>query len=223
MAEIRLSIIIPFYNTLKLTKELLDILAPQLTDEIEVLLINDGGDTAGLELYSVKIIDTCNGGVSRARNIGLDNSIGKYIAFIDSDDKVSSDYIDIIMKKMEGDWDYCYIGWRAVGSRFAAQFVPGDEFQNDNYYAWWSPSVWSCIYKKSLIGNARFNEDKVIAEDVEFSSRVRKGKRAIIKDIIYYYNTSRGNSLSDLHMKGSISEEYKSLKALYSMEHKKGT
>lgn len=212
--KLKLSIIIPFYNTLELTEELLDILVPQLLEEIEIILVNDGSDAIGLGKYPIKIINTSNGGVSRARNIGLDYASGDYIAFIDSDDKVASNYIETILDKTTEVWDYCYISWEAKMGRFQAKAYMSADVDTDIYHGWWSPSVWSCIYKRELLENVRFNEKKVIAEDVEFSNRVRKGKRAIIKDVIYFYCTDRGDSLSDLFMMHKITEEYESLKTM---------
>ena len=84
---IKLSIIIPCYNAEPYIYELLHTLAPQITKEVEVILIDDGSDKPieykmkGLKIYRQK-----NGGSSKARNKGLEKAKGKVIAFIDADD-----------------------------------------------------------------------------------------------------------------------------------------
>ena len=80
---IKLSIIIPYYNCKGYTDELLSCLNKQITNEVEVIVIDDGSDIPFETEYSwVTIIHQENGGPSAARNTGLDNAIGEYIASI---------------------------------------------------------------------------------------------------------------------------------------------
>lgn len=191
---IKLSIIIPYYKTLDLTKELMKVLLPQITDKVEVIIIDDGCNEKELETYAcenIRVLHKLNGGVSSARNLGLDEAKGEYIAFIDSDDMVTKDYIKKILDKTKEEWDYCYISWRAFGN------IKGD-FVIKNKPPEWNTCVWNTIYKKSIIG--KFNENKSIAEDEEFNLTYRKGKRANILDILYIYNSGREDSLTQKNM-----------------------
>ncbi|OCG17406.1 hypothetical protein A9G09_00015 [Gilliamella sp. wkB292] len=89
-----LSIIIPVYNTEKYLSKCLDSVLNQKIENIEIICVNDGSTDNSLDIlkkYSqidnrIKIINKKNGGMSSARNIGIDNAQGKYITFIDSDD-----------------------------------------------------------------------------------------------------------------------------------------
>ena len=81
-----LSIIIPYYETLNSTLKLLEELNSQLTSDVEIILVDDGCYETALEKYSIQIP---NSGVSRARNVGLDNAKGEFVTFIDSDDFIS--------------------------------------------------------------------------------------------------------------------------------------
>ena len=117
MDEKRLTIIIPYYNTGKYTNELLKVLDKQIRDDIEVILIDDGSRepfTAGYDW--LRIIRQKNGGASAARNTGIDNAVGEYIAFIDSDDLIPEYYVQKIIDKIDAEnFDYCYLSWKTIG------------------------------------------------------------------------------------------------------------
>lgn len=182
---IKLSIIIPYYDRPEYIKKLMDKLSTQLTDEVEVIIVDDCSPTP-LDYPNVIRLEENSGGASIPRNIGLDNAKGKYICFIDSDDLVSDDYIKTILNKIKEEWDYCYISWQGKINRVIIENEPPK----------WNCCVWNCIYKKDLIGNKRFKSELKIAEDYDFNNRVRKGKRANITKIIYYYNEDTPNSLT---------------------------
>ena len=113
---IKLSIIIPCYNAGEYIHELLDILAPQITDECEVIIIDDGSDEPFKTDYDFTVIRQQNGGASKARNVGLDTAKGEYIAFLDADDLISNKYVDTILNKAKKEkFDYCYLSWKAFG------------------------------------------------------------------------------------------------------------
>lgn len=98
----RISIVVPIYNMEKYLPRCLDSILNQSYQNIEILLINDGSTDTSLEIckeYSkrdnrVILITKKNGGLSDARNIGIKNSTGEYITFIDSDDCVGKYYIE---------------------------------------------------------------------------------------------------------------------------------
>ena len=102
ISKIKLSITIPYYKTYELTCKLLDRLIPQLNDEVEVFLTDDGCNEKRLDVYKGKInIKHCkvNKGGAFASNEGIRKASGKYVALIDSDDMVSEDYIETLLKE----------------------------------------------------------------------------------------------------------------------------
>ena len=109
----KLSIITPYYKTLSLTLALAKVLEPQLTDEVEWIIIDDGCNETALDKLKAKVIHlpVPSGNASKPRNVGLETAQGEYIAFIDSDDSVSEDYIKTILEKTKENWDYCYMSW----------------------------------------------------------------------------------------------------------------
>lgn len=173
---IKLSIIIPYYDRPKYIKRLLEVLEPQLTNETELIIVDDCSPIP-LDYPCIRLNEN-SGGASIPRNVGLDRAKGKYIAFIDSDDSVSDDYIETILNKTKEEWDYCFISWKTSANTIIIKDNPPN----------WNCCVWNCIYKKEIIGKERFNPNLRIAEDYDFNIRVRKGKKANIEKVLYYYN-----------------------------------
>lgn len=200
---IKLSIIIPTYNRNEKLLKLLNILNMQITDEVEVIVIDDHSDNE-LKLDFPKCLKYIrlkenSGGASVPRNVGLDNANGEYIAFIDVDDTVKDNYIKTILDKTKEEWDYCYISWECNTHQIIIKDNPPK----------WNCCVWNCIYKRELIGNTRFNPELVIAEDYDFNQKVRKGKKANIKEVLYYYEqwspdslVKSGRKINDKYKKG---------------------
>lgn len=184
-----LSIIIPYYNRPKSIQRLIDVLSPQLREGVEVLIIDDHSpQPISIDDPYIRVIrlKENSGGASVPRNVGLDNAKGKYIAFIDSDDLVKPNYIEKILNKINSStWDYCYISWECSTSQVIIRNNPPS----------WNCCVWNCIYKRELIGNTRFDPRLRIAEDFKFNQEVRRGRKANITDILYYYEQNSPDSL----------------------------
>lgn len=198
-----LSIIIPYYNAKVYTDELLKELSGQVTKDVEVILVDDGSDEPYATDYEwVRVIRQKNGGASKARNTGLDNATGEYIAFIDADDMVSERYIERIMDKIKTEhFDYCYLSWRTIGNGWRCEVklnTINDKFPSFNL------CVWNRIYKRDLIGDTRFNEKKKIAEDAEFIRDIESGKKSFIPEYMYYYRSDVPNSLTKRFRDGKL-------------------
>lgn len=196
-----LSIIIPYYNRPEPLERLIKALEPQLVDEVEVIIVDDHSpEPIKIDLpKQVRVIrlEENSGGASIPRNVGLDNAKGKYIAFIDSDDMVKPNYIKKILAKTRESWDYCYISWECSSRTVIIKTVPPS----------WNRCVWNCIYKRELIGKTRFRADLKIAEDYFFNLEVRKGERANIFDVLYYYEQFSPDSLTNAGI--TYNEKYK--------------
>lgn len=99
-----ISIIVPIFNTEKYLHQCLDSILSQSYENFECLLINDGSTDASASIcreYIAKdarfrYFEKENGGVSSARNLGIERSGGAYITFIDSDDWVEFDYLEVL-------------------------------------------------------------------------------------------------------------------------------
>lgn len=102
--DLDLSIIVPVYNAEKLLESCMDSIMNQKTKyHFEVIVINDGSTDNSLKILekysSIKIINKENEGVAVARNVGLNHAKGKYIAFIDSDDRIDESYVQKLLTR----------------------------------------------------------------------------------------------------------------------------
>ncbi len=105
--EVKVSVIVPVYQTEQYLKQCLNSLVNQTLKEIEILVINDGSldnsqmiiDQYAAKYPQIKAYVKENGGLSDARNFGVVHARGKYIAFVDSDDYVESDMMEAMVKQ----------------------------------------------------------------------------------------------------------------------------
>lgn len=194
-----LSIVIPYYNTLEFTKSLLKTLDSQAKDpEVSVLLVDDGSDYLGETLdmadrYDwLSVIRTEHRGQSAARNIGITVSTGEYIQFIDSDDLVAPDFVKRILEKVPEGNDLIEYSWESFGSR-KARFRIREGGR--------CPNISACTrcFKRSYIGDIRFNEQKDATEDEDFARRLGihrdpQPKVSVIEKPMYYYRKHEGST-----------------------------
>lgn len=207
----KLSIIIPAYNAEPYINELIDCLEPQMNDDIEVIVVDDGSkkpfktDKEWVNVYRKR-----NGGVSTARNMGIEKSIGEYISFIDADDLVAEDYVKQICSKMP--FDFLEMSWKSLpgGIQYSAKLnTENDRLKN--------PSACTRAFSRKFIGDVRFNENKDSAEDEDFTRRLdlNRGRCAVVTDYLYFYRTGVENSGSKRSMRG----ETNTIRIVYHYNH----
>lgn len=190
---VKLSIIIPYFETIDLTRKLLDELKLQIknNDEVEVIVIDDGCYEDGLKYYDkykndgfAILIQQDNIGVAKTRNKGIQEAKGKYIAFIDCDDMITMDYIETLLDAIDNyDTDVINFNWYDMTEH--------TEYRKPHNFA-----PWKAIYKKETM--PIFREDmKYGEEDVPFQKEIDSGKYTItyLDKMIYMYNSNREGSL----------------------------
>ncbi|MBQ9920107.1 MAG: glycosyltransferase family 2 protein, partial [Clostridia bacterium] len=104
----KVSIIVPVYNVAEYLEDCLNSLVNQSYENIEIISINDGSKDNSLEILKtfaekdlrIKVFDNENHGVSYTRNFGIKNCTGDYIAFVDSDDIVAKNYIEVLVNSL---------------------------------------------------------------------------------------------------------------------------
>ena len=116
----KLSIIIPVYNTEKYLHRCVDSVLQQNMSDYELILVDDGSTDGSGKICDeykekdsrVKVIHTQNQGVSKARNTGLELSSGEYIGFVDADDYIDADmYEKLIEASIDSNADVCCCGY----------------------------------------------------------------------------------------------------------------
>ena len=212
------SVIIPIYNAEKTLRRCLDSLLPQLNNDIEVLLINDGStDTSGeiCKQYetlsqSFRYYEQSNSGVSVARNKGLDNAKGDYILFVDSDDYVDSKYFETIDCYInQNNIDFLLFGAAFVNRTQRAEMI----YSQNNYsgigavklFAQLSKkqemyALWNKVFSRRIINthSIRFLPNISIGEDAAFIFNYLLNVECVsaCDSILYYVDESGSDSLS---------------------------
>lgn len=202
-----LSITIPVYNAEKYLDECVQSLLAQTYKDYEIILVDDGSKDKSVDMcdrYSekyenVRVIHKENGGVQTARNVGLENSKGDLVAFIDSDDLVDPQAFEIMIKAMERTKaDVVACGYRTEYGKIhlgtyseipeAKVFVGGKEAAKGISNGL-TGFIWNKVIKKSAIGSLRFRDDMPICEDLFFNYQLMLGinKAAVVDLPLYHY------------------------------------
>ena len=199
-----LSIIVPMYNMSKYLASCLDSLVNQNIDkaEYEIILIDDGSTDNTLDIAkeyaskydNIKVITKENGGVSSARNLGIDISEGEYIWFVDSDDFISSNCLAFIKRIIiENTPEFISMAYKKVNEDYndVSSSVPSLSFKIFNNVRLTSATVCATILKADIIKhhNIRFNEKIKYGEDSLFQ---------------YYVFLFRNGSLPSIHINNSL-------------------
>ena len=202
----KLSIIIPYYNAREYIDELLRILAPQVNDETEVILIDDGSDEPFESGYEwLKVYRQKNKGGAAAKNAGMNKAKGSYISFVDADDMLSERFVENLIRKIdETHADVIDFSWRS----FSGEGTQHNHKLRDDNDRLKNPSVCTRAFKKSFIGKIRMNEKKDATYDEDFSRKVGyldpEGgfSHASITEYMYFYRTSLEDSSIHRFKKG---------------------
>lgn len=178
-----ISIIIPVYNAENFLCSTVDSILSQNSLDYELLLVDDGSqDQSGkiCDEYArqdgrVRVFHKKNGGVSSARNLGIDKASGEWILFVDSDDLVlpsALDFIEICIKKYNVNCDFFLFKYQCGGEHVNIPFSPEvtvDEFLMNILSYKVVSSPWAKLYRTVYVKKIRFNQNLRIGEDLLFN------------------------------------------------------
>lgn len=171
----KISVIIPVYNVEKYLKRCLDSIVNQTYKNLEIILVDDGStDKSGniCDEYAAKdkriiVIHKENGGVSSARNKGLDICIGDYISFIDSDDWIEEDFFEYVVNNAKDNdlliFDYYITNGKStkwIKYRKTKFEISKDECLIELTKAKLQSYLWVMIFKSELFYNIRFPQNR---------------------------------------------------------------
>lgn len=225
--SIDISIVVPIYNVDKYLDKCITLILESIKVSYELILVNDGCNDNSINIckeYSkknerIKIVNKKNGGLSSARNAGINIALGKYIVFIDPDDEIDRNYFDRLFFIAEkNNCDVVVGGYKTFPE--VKNKIPGyklDTVLNGRDFILSSNNihtnndlcfVWRNIYRLQIIkdNNIRFNENVFIGEDVIFNLEVFLNcKRAYAtSDILYNYRINNPNSLMRVKYKPNL-------------------
>ncbi len=240
MKKIKVSIIVPVYNVKEYLARCLDSLVNQSLKDIEIIVVNDGSPDNSQKIIddyckkykNVKSFIKENGGLSDARNFGIEKAQGEYIAFLDSDDYVTTDmYMEMYNKAISGDFDMvvCDLNYVYDDKIIKASCNVKKDTNNIkdvmlNIY----PAAWNKIFKRNLMDKGIRFKKGVWFEDVEFIYRLlpyintigvvhktfnqyvqREGSITNTINKKLYHYIDNWNGIVEYYKKNNLYEDYK--------------
>lgn len=231
-----ISIIVPVYNAEQTLRTCIDSILSQSCRNWELILIDDGSidsspmicDEYAARDSRIAVVHKMNGGVSSARNVGLDMASGKWITFIDADDYISKDYFNVINSNIVEDLvivcnyhfldDKLPLAYEPIDNLVATGMQQIKNFLRAylHYHIMMVP--WGKFYRRRIVNGLRFELGQRIGEDVIFNLYYFRHCRSLRLDNrakYYYFQDSSDKyimSITDslLHL-GNIFRAYKNL------------
>lgn len=196
----KISIIIPYYNTLEHTKKLLKNLNLQRSGtNTEVILVDDCSDGQDLKnLVDIYIRNNKNYGVCHTRNVGLNVATGDFIVFIDCDDMILENYMFTLIGEAKKGNDLTWISWRSPYGNAIAESTKQINI-----------APWGCMFSKRIFEKLRFDETFNVGEESTLWDKI-----FLMKDLTIGYSTNiiydyiiREKSLTRQYDKQEISKK----------------
>ena len=218
----KVSIIVPVYNTAKYLEKCLQSLVDQTMEDLEIILVNDGStddsqkiiDAFAAKTPKMKAFEKTNGGLSDARNFGIDKASGEYIGFVDSDDFVSLEMFERMYEKgveLEADIVFCDLEKvNEKGEVFrdlpqSPQLPERIDLKND-FRIFGEMACFACnkLFRKSLFDKHRFKKG-IHFEDIELIPKLVLDAKIIAKiNEPFYKYFERQDSITKTHTRKGL-------------------
>lgn len=213
----KISIIVPVYKVEPYLERCVESILAQTFQDFELILVDDGSpdncgaicDAFARRDNRVRVIHKENGGLSSARNIGIDVAEGKYIGFVDSDDWVTKDMFEYLLNILEEyDCDISSVTYVLTNgtSKFNQPPIEVKLYEGNEslqYYLFEGMSkriadypVWIKLYKKELFSDLRFPTGQLFEDGATNFILLQKAKRYIKSNKISYFYFQDGSSIT---------------------------
>jgi len=210
------SVIVPVYNVQDYLPKCIDSIINQTHKEIELILIDDGStDSCGdiCDRYAakdkrIKVIHKTNGGLSSARNAGLDAAKGDFIIFVDSDDYIHSEMLETMANKLtdaQADiaiCNYYFVDYQGNTIEHDSTIQEEKVLSQDEIMGLlakgWLPSVISCckLYRRGIFETLRFPVGRIHEDDFLAHRIMGNAQKILLLPDYFYYYLQREGSLS---------------------------
>lgn len=208
------SIVIPMYNVEKYLEKCIKSILNQTYSNLEIIFVDDGSpDRCGqiCDEYAkkdkrIKVIHKENGGLSDARNIGIENSTGKYITFIDSDDYIDNCYIELLYNTLiNNNADISIASHRVLYEKKCIDKSTNKEFCGSSkeilekilYDDGVDLSAWGKLYKIELFNQVKFPKGRVFEDSATTYKLVDLSNNIAVCSKPVYNYVIRNNSISN--------------------------
>lgn len=206
-----ISVIVPVYNTERYLRRCIDSILAQTFTDFELLLIDDGSTDASPAICDeyaqrdprVRVFHKPNGGVSSARNLGLDNAIGEWISFVDADDWVDDVYFATLLKDATDTSDIIISNFieisdaHTTNNEFKCNNLSKVEIINKLLTSYGGTCLWGRIFRHSVLKNndLRCPDGISFCEDFLLSAKamVLSNNIIVINEPLYYYYQNRNS------------------------------
>ena len=231
-----ISVVVPVYNVEDVLHFCIDSILNQTYSDFELLLVDDGStDKSGdiCDQYArkdtrIRVFHKENGGVSSARNLGIDNANGEYICFIDSDDYLDRFFLEELIKEKNlfPGFDSVWCGFQTVNGYKNHEVLEKIVFEKNNkvtktsvkeimtlHDKWLDAGPCCKLYRRDLIisSNLRFLENISLGEDLYFNFKyldLTNGKIIVVNKCLYNYVKTNNESLTNKFHK-NLFEKYR--------------
>lgn len=211
------SIIIPVYNSQDYIKNCITSVKNQTSTDFECILINDGStDDSKRSIQDLikddlrfKLINKKNGGVSSARNEGLNNASGEYVIFIDADDYAEPDLLETVKSNCDGKDIIQYDFYKCIDSDTKKEIHINSNL--NLILAGEGAVVWKRAFRKDFIKDIQFDETLKGGEDYLFCCEafLKKPEYKYINKCLYNYTTSNIQSAMNSNSIDTLIDQFK--------------
>ncbi len=222
----KISVIVPIYNIENYVRSAVDSILRQSYTNLEILLVDDGStDSSGMicDEYAqkdarVKVIHKKNGGLSDARNAGIEAATGTYIGFVDGDDFIEPEmYRRLYDALVKNNADFSICSFRFVGAyenrngkiEIDDEVLSGKEIlleKRMSKHAWGWGYAWNKLYKKEVFQSLRYPVGKAYEDDFILQDLYWNAERVACIAYVGYNYVQRGSSISNAMRENRMDE-----------------
>lgn len=211
------SVIVPIYKVEPFLRECVNSVIAQTYTNLEIILVDDGSpdlcpdicDEYAKQDSRIKVIHKSNGGLSDARNAGIEFAKGEYLSFVDSDDVIHYQMIEVLMKPILADK-----GLKMSACQFL-EFDDGKEFNQNqelkpleiiDFKEYFTKKIWTIacakVYEKSIFRNIKYPVGR-LHEDEFTTYKICYGvkKIAYTESTLYFYRQREGSIMTEMSLK----------------------